>query len=113
MPPPFDDPSPSLDYWLKRERLHRAVIAGKVDVSALRGRIKELELKWLAQEEQIMSAESPDEDELAALAASASREEQSLIEEFSVEDWQEPCGKNRYTRYWKQKNEKLGVAEVR
>ena len=106
--PVFDDPSRSLQYWMERERLHRAVIAGKVDVSALRARIKELEQQWFATEEQLMSAEVPDEAALAALSARANTEEQALIEELSVDNWQTPFGASRYARYWQKKNEKLG-----
>ena len=76
---------------------------------ALRERIKELEQKWFAQEERIMSADSPNIKELNALAIDASREEDELIEEFHDENWQVPLGRNRYARYWLQKNKKLGL----
>jgi len=106
-PPLFSDEPSSFDYWIKREHVHRAVIAGGVDAAALRKRIRELETKWLAEEERIMGADAPDEVELAALAADACREEQLLIDEFYDENWQAPFGKSRFARYWKQKNEKL------
>jgi len=108
-PPLFDDPARSLDYWLRREHLHRAVIAGKVDVAALREKIRILEDQWQVAEARIMSADVPGMDELAALSASANRDEQSLIDEFYCEDWQTPLSKNRYGRYWRAKNEKLGL----
>ena len=106
--PLFNDPSQSLQYWLKRERLHRAIIAGKVVVSALRAKIRELERQWLASEEQLMSADTVNEAELDALSAQASRDEEALIEEFSDEGWQVPFGANRHARYWLKKNEELG-----
>ena len=111
-PPLFDDAARSFEYWLKREHLHRAVIAGKVDVSVLRERVRGLEQQWLAEEARIMSAEVPSEDELAALSATAHRDEQSLIDEFYVEDWQTPVpekSKGRFARYWKSKNAQLGL----
>ncbi|MCL2654699.1 MAG: peptidase U34 [Coriobacteriia bacterium] len=107
-PPVFDDPAQSLQYWMARERLHRAALAGKVDVSALRARIGELERQWFATEEQIMSAEIPDVTALAALSARASEEEQALIKELSDEDWQAPFGTSRFARYWQKKNARLG-----
>ena len=107
-PPLFSDENASLEYWLKRERLHRAVIAGKVDVAALRKRIKELESKWLKREGDIMSADSPCEAELANLSAEAHVEEDALIDEFSTADWANISGNNGYARYWKTKNERLG-----
>jgi len=106
--PVFDEPTQSLRYWLEREHLHRTVLAGKVDVSALRARIKELEQQWFAAEKQLMSDEVPDEAALAALSAHASTEEQALIEEFSVKDWQAPFGTSRFARYWQKKNARLG-----
>ena len=107
-PPIFDNPACSLDYWLRREHLHRAVIAGKVDVAALRERIRGLEDQWFAEEARIMSADVPNVDELAALSASANRDEQLLIDEFYDENWQAPLSKGSYGRYWKAKNERLG-----
>ena len=92
--------------------MHRAVIAGRVDVSALRARIENLEQQWFAEEARIMSADIPDESELAALSAQASQDEQLLIDEFYDEDWQTPVAenrKNRNARYWKSKNVKLGL----
>ena len=106
-PPVFSDPAPSLEYWLKREHIHRAIIAGKVDEHTLRDRIRELEADWLLQEERIMSADTVDDAELLALSANANKQEQALIDEFYVQDWQDIPGRNRYTRYWKHKNEML------
>ncbi len=111
-PPLFRDSFPSLEYWLKREHVHRAVMAGMIDVSELRKKIKELESQWFAREERIMSADTPDETALAALSADASREEQLLIDGLYDENWQNLSTKNRYSRYWKQKNEKLGLERV-
>jgi len=111
-PPLFEDAGQSLDYWLRREHLHRAAIAGRIDVSALRERVKALEQQWFAEEARIMNADVPDEGELAALSTQASRDEQLLIDEFYDEDWQTPVAesrKNRNARYWKSKNAKLGL----
>jgi dipeptidase len=107
-PPLFKNPSPSLAYWLRREHVHRAVLAGRIEASVLRARIKEAEARWFAEEDQIMRAKSPDEAALAALAADASREEQCLIDELYDENWRDFAGTGRYSRYWRQKNEKLG-----
>ncbi|MCL2818635.1 MAG: peptidase U34 [Actinomycetia bacterium] len=108
-PPLFNDPPPSLEYWLKREHLHRAIISGKVDVAALRKRIKKLESSWFDQEAQILDADHPREDELVAFSRYASQEEQALIDEFSVDSWRELDSKSRYAKYWQKKNEALGL----
>jgi len=106
-PPVFNDPAPSIEYWLKREHIHRAIIAGKIDVHALRDRIHKLETDWLLQEERIMNADSVDEAELLSLSANADKQEQTLIDEFSVQNWQNIQGRSSFARYWKRMNEKL------
>jgi len=105
--PVFNDSELSLAYWLKREQLHRAVIAGKIDVGALRGRIRDLETEWLSREDKIMSADVPDTNELAALSADADRQEQALIDEVHDGNWRDIKIKGRHTRYWSKKNSKL------
>jgi hypothetical protein len=110
-PPLFDDATSSRAYWLQRERLGRAVVAGKVDVVALRTRIAELEGAWLTREAQLMAAEVVDADALVALSADASREEQALVDEFSVDDWDDVRGRGLFAGYWRKKNAVLGADE--
>jgi len=106
-PPLFTEPEDSLQYWLQRERLHRAVIAGQADVVDLRGRISLLEAGWLAREQALMSADAPDMAALRALSRDASMREQALIDEFSSADWRNIPGRGGYKRYWKKKNAAL------
>jgi len=106
--PMFSDPELSMAYWLRREQLHRAVIAGKADVKAVRGRIHDLESEWLLSEERIMCANVPDATELAALSADADKQEQALIDEFYDENWRDIESTGRYARYWNRKNSRLG-----
>jgi len=105
--PLFDAPEPSLDYWLKREHIHRAVIAGKVDAAALRGRLRDLENEWLLNENKLMGENRPDSAKLAALSKYAGEQEQAVIDEFYVRDWYDIHVRNRYTRYWSTKNAHL------
>ena len=105
--PVFDDPMQSGLYWLKREQIHRAVIAGKVDAVSLAGRIRMLENEWHLAERQIMSEDKPDSGKLAALSAKAAAQEQQLTDEFYTERWQDIQGKGRYGRYWNRKNKGL------
>jgi len=112
VPPVFADEAASLEYWLQRERLHRAVIADKVDLAALRKRVAQLEQSWLAEEARIMSADTPDKTALAALSARAHAEEQALIDDFSVGDWDDLKGGGLYGRYWRAKNAKLGQPRI-
>ena len=109
--PLFNNPEASLEYWLKREHIHRAVIAGKVDAGALREKIKTLEAEWLQKEEEIIKEDIPDITKLAVLSADADKQEQALINEFYNENWRDIKSKGRYARYWNRKNSKLGVRE--
>ena len=106
--PVFAEPAQSMEYWLQRERLHRAVIAGLVDATQLRERIKTLEAGWLAREEQLMREKVPDVSKLDALSREASAQEQALVDEFSVSNWQGIKGHGSYAKYWRKKNLALG-----
>jgi len=106
-PPLFGDPAPALQYWLQRERLHRSIIAGRVDVTDLRAKIAALESSWLACEQSLMAVDTPDIAALHALSRDASAQEQSLIDEFSSDGWRDIKGRNAYARYWRKKNAML------
>ena len=106
-PPLFNEPADSLPYWLRRERLHRAVIAGQVDVAGLRAKIAALEAGWLAREQALMSADAPDMAALHALSFEAAAQERALIDEVSSDSWNGINANNGYARYWKKKNAKL------
>ena len=105
--PVFPDPVRSEAYWLKREKLHRAVIAGLVDAASLREKIKTMETSWLMQERQLMDEAIPDTARLHSLARKAGLQEQALIDELTVPGWQNAKGPGRYARYWRVKNESL------
>ncbi|MDR0497134.1 MAG: hypothetical protein LBH42_05945 [Treponema sp.] len=107
--PVFSDPAGSREYWLQRERLHRGIIAGLVDPSSLRERIKTLETLWLSQEQKLMSEELPNVANLLTLSSDASTQEQALIEEFSVPNWSNITGRGYFSRYWRRKNSSLGA----
>ena len=107
-PPLFTDEAQSLQYWLQREHLHRAVITGLVDVDALCGRIKSLEAEWLAREQHLMSEDVPDIAALYTLSREAAAQEQALIDEFSIQDWQG----GGIPSYWRKKNAVLQKAKA-
>lgn len=97
-------------YWLERERLHRAVLAGKVDVEALRARRDALEAAWQEEEARMFASRTPDPAELYAFAALASAEEQEMVDAFSSDKWSEMPGRGYFGRYWRKKNSTLGAA---
>ncbi len=106
--PVFADENDGRQYWLQREKLHRTILAGKVDVSELRVRRDALEAAWIAEEERLFSNGTPDTAALAEFASRAAAQEQAMIDEFSREDWADMPGTNRFARYWKKHNAELG-----
>ena len=110
--PLFDDPAQSGAYWLKREHIHRAAIAGKVDVISLREKIGALEKAWLEREARIMNDSNPDAGKLSVLSIEAAREEQQLIDEFYTSQWRDIIGKGRFRWYWNRKNRELDKTDA-
>ena len=106
--PVFEEESEAKNYWLEREVIHRGVLAGKVDVSALRARRDSLEKNWMAEEKRLFDAGTPDTKTLAAFARNASLDEQAMVNDFKPKDeWRMPEN-GRFNRYWVRKNCALG-----
>ncbi|MGI6667751.1 MAG: peptidase U34 [Bacillota bacterium] len=96
-------------YWLERERLHRAVLAGQVDVEALRARRDALEAAWQEEEASLFQDRVPELSELNAFAARAASQEQEMVDDFSCDRWSHMPGRGFYAKYWRKKNATLGV----
>lgn len=106
--PAFDDEAEGRAYWLQRERLHRAVIAGKVDTAALRAQRDALEAEWIAGEDKLFADGAPDAVALKEFAARAAAQEQAMIDTFSRGDWAKISRRGGYANYWRRHNETLG-----
>jgi hypothetical protein len=106
-PPVFDNDEQGHHYWLKREHIHRAVLAGLIDADTFRARRDALEEAWLEEEASLFSNGTPDNNKLSAFAAKASAQEQALIDEFYDDGWKAMPGKNRFSRYWQKHNATL------
>lgn len=105
--PVFEDEAEGRQYWLMRERLHRAVLAGLVDVPALRRQRDMLETEWLDEEQKLFAQGIPEPKKLKDLASRAAKQEQELIAAFLPEGWHNPKLRGRFARYWKKKNASL------
>ncbi len=106
-PPVFDDDSRARGYWLRREHIHRAILAGKIDAGSYRARRDALEAEWLAEEARLFSGGIPSAETLRAFAAKASAQEQALVDEFSRGDWNDMPGNRYFSRYWRKHNAML------
>lgn len=103
-PPVFDNDRESHAYWLKREHIHRAIIAGLINADVFRARRDELEASWIEEESRLFSNGTPENGALSIFAAKASSQEQALIDEFYCDGWQTMLGKSRFSRYWQKQN---------
>lgn len=106
--PVFETDEEGREYWLRRECLHRGVLAGRVDVTALRKRRDALEQAWLAEEKSLFSSGAPDPKVLADFARRAASEEAAMVDDFYTDDWADMQERRRFARYWRKKNANLG-----
>jgi len=81
--------------------LHRGVLAGQVDVAALREHRDRLEERWLAEEAALI-AKGAGSEELRAFAARAAEEERAMVNALRPRSVGEAP-----TAYWRRKNAAL------
>ena len=106
--PVFENESDARQYWLERETIHRAVLAGNIDVAALRARRDALEKSWLAEEKRIFDSVVPDARTLADFARKAAMEEQAMVDDLLPKNGYRMPESGRFNRYWTKKNLALG-----
>lgn len=78
LPPVYADPKKSLEYWLQREWLIRAVFAGLVDESAYRKEIAELQVRFLAGNAELKKGK-PTAAQLQDFTRKCHFEEQAMV----------------------------------
>jgi len=105
--PVFNDEYESKNYWLKREAIHRSVLAGAVNPDILRSRFLELEKDFIAREKELFKNSNPDLRELKQFSIEAAEKEEKIISGFLIEkDLSMPLN-NSFGRYWNNKNKEL------
>ena len=102
--PVFEKKSDAKEYWLQRESIHRAVLAGMIDVSALRSRRDALEDNWITEEQYLFSADVPQHKMLLRFAQKAAAQEQEMIDEFLPKKIWAMLAHGRFNNYWTKKN---------
>jgi hypothetical protein len=106
--PVFDNETTSMKYWLEREKIHRGILAGKIDVTTLRAKRDTLEKQYLQEEQTLFTSGMPTSQKLIEFARIAAAKEQGLINEFLPKNEIPMSGHNRFQRYWAKKNKVLG-----
>ena len=102
--PVFENEPDAKKYWLQREAVHRGILAGLIDVSALRAQRDDLEKSWLTEEQYLFSAGVPDHKSLQHFSRKAAIQEQEMVNEFISEKEFRMPEHGRFNRYWLTKN---------
>jgi len=106
-PPVFSNESESKNYWLKREAIHRSVLAGIVNPDNLRNKLLELEKGFVSRERELFNNTNPDFEKLKQFSVEAAEKEEKIVSEVLIEkDWSMPLN-NSFGRYWNNKNKEL------
>ena len=99
------DEKEALQYWLKRELLHRHLMSGNIDEADYLKQAAGLQRKFLAS-----ALAARDTSGLEAVSAACFAEEEAFVEAFLKEAGGKKInvpGQTYFCRYWRKKNEEL------
>ena len=99
------DEKEALQYWLKRELLHRHLMSGNIDEADYLKQAAGLQRKFLAS-----ALAARDTSGLEAVSAACFAEEEACVEAFLKEAGGKKInvpGQTYFCRYWRKKNEEL------
>ena len=99
------DEKETLQYWLKRELLHRHLMSGNIDEADYLKQAAGLQRKFLAS-----ALAARDTSGLEAVSAACFAEEEAFVEAFLKEAGGKKInvpGQTYFCRYWRKKNEEL------
>lgn len=105
--PVFEDETQSKAYWLKREAIHRSILAGVIDPIRLSSNWDTLEKKWITQESELFNNDNINLQDLKQFCIEAAKEEEKMVLEFSTSKECNIPLKGRFNRYWNRKNSEL------
>lgn len=107
VPPVFADEKDSLEYWLEREYLHRALMSGLADVNEYRLAARALEAQFISESELLVT-QNADMETLKAFCAECSEKEKAFIKSYSslIEDVK--SGKAKLKGRWISATRSLG-----
>lgn len=92
-------------YWLKREKINRGIVAGRIDAEAYQMEKDQLQRQWFAV------AECVKRDERQAFCAEIAEQEERFIDQwiaYSKSASPAPLGESRAAAFWQEKNGELG-----
>lgn len=106
VPPVFSDMESSLNYWLDREYLVRAIYAGLINETEYKNQLKILEERFIIEAEKLF--EKGNEEELKEFIILASKKEMEFIEGYRKEIEYLKDNKRKLPKRWRKLTEKLG-----
>lgn len=108
IPPIFTKPKDSLEYWLEREYLVRAIYGGLVDLNEYKLKQSALQMQLIKEEEELFKGEVTKED-LEVFALKCSNLEQKFIDSYKDKINIVEGGNARLPKLWKKKTPKLNL----
>ena len=81
IPPVFTDKQASLDYWLTREYLIRAIFSGLIDENKYRHQVEDLQIKFIDGDRKLFES-MPNIADLEHFALDCCMQEQALINQY-------------------------------
>lgn len=106
VPPVFSDMESSLNYWLDREYLVRAIYAGLINETEYKNQLKILEERFIIEAEKLF--EKGNKEELKEFIILASKKEMEFIEGYRKEIEYLKDNKRKLPKRWRKLTEKLG-----
>ena len=106
VPPVFSNMESSLNYWLDREYLVRAIYAGLINETDYKNQLQILEDSFIEKAEKLL--EKGSEEELKDFIISASEKESEFVEEYRKEIEYLKNNQEKLPKRWHKLTEKLG-----
>ncbi len=107
IPPVYKDEKESLNYWLKREFLHRAIYAGLIDETAYKQELGILQKRFI-EENKLLLASSPTKQQLKAFSQNCHLLEDAFINQYSAKIDELKTDLSMLPKRWRKKTLMLG-----
>lgn len=105
VPPVFTNEKDSFEYWLKRERLNRAIYAGVINLTEWMEKSRKLQREIIEEDRELTSKDTP-LSKLQEFSIRCSEKEEELYNEYI--DIFNNLDISKLPRYWRKKTERLG-----